>query len=390
MSENGRYSVKLSSILVASKDGDWGAGEPRVGLKAYRVIRGADFPSARLNKVDDIPTRYLDPRTASRRTLEPGDIIIETAGGSRDRSTGRTLLVTKALLQNLSLQTTCASFARFLRIDSDQAESRYVYWYLQYLHQSGGMWKHQVQHTGVARFQFTRFASEHDIPIPPRSEQQAIAEMLGALDDKVAANDQLLHDGFMLAKAMYEQTVQRAPLLRVIGDVLDLKYGKALPSHQRTSGKVAVYGSGGVVGLHTESLVSGPGVVIGRKGTVGTVHWTEGDFFPIDTTFYAVPQIGIPMEFVYFMLRTLGLDAMNSDSAVPGLNRSDVLTLPIRLPDESAVRRFQRLVRPIFALRNAAESESVQLTGLRDVLLPKLMSGDIRVREAEKIVEDAT
>ncbi len=164
-------SAVLRDLLVTTKDGDWGQESPTAGFLPYRVIRGTDFPAVRVGDVTAVPLRYLSESTAYRRTLKPDDILIETAGGSRDRPTGRSLLVTKTLLSSLALPATCASFARFLRVDPAKANPGYVYWYLQHLYASGEMDKHQVQHTGVARFQYTKFAETERVPFPPLPEQ---------------------------------------------------------------------------------------------------------------------------------------------------------------------------------------------------------------------------
>ena len=122
---------------------------------------------------------------------------------------------------------------------------------------------------------------------------------------------------------------------------------------------------------------------MGRKGTVGAVYWSERSFFPIDTTFYvSVRNASLPIEFAFYLLRQLGLERMNSDSAVPGLNRSDVLALAVRVPGEPALRRFHEDVRPLFLLRDGLSAESAALARLRDTLLPGLMAGEIRVRDA--------
>ena len=72
----------------------------------------------------------------------------------------------------------------------------------------------------------------------------------------------------------------------VIGDHIELAYGDGLPERNRKGGKYPVYGSNGVVGFHNEALVKGPGIIIGRKGTVGQVTLSKTDFWPIDTTYY--------------------------------------------------------------------------------------------------------
>jgi len=67
-----------------------------------------------------------------------------------------------------------------------------------------------------------------------------------------------------------------------LGDVMELAYGKGLKTHDRKGGPVPVFGSSGVVGYHDDSLVEGPGIIVGRKGNVGSIHWSDADFFPID------------------------------------------------------------------------------------------------------------
>ncbi len=228
------------------------------------------------------------------------------------------------------------------------------------------------------------------ILLPPKHERTAIVAVIGALDDKIAANDRMACTAFDLAGGIYQQAASRATLSAVVSDVLDLKYGKSLPAATRVDGDVPVYGSGGITGSHNEALAQGPGVVVGRKGTVGTVYWAEDKFFTIDTAFYVSLRREVPMEFAFFMLRGLGLDAMNSDSAVPGLSRSNVLALPVLVPDQDDIRAFHTAVRPIFALRDGLAAQSAALAKLRAALLPRLMSGEIRLRDAEKLVEDTT
>ncbi len=71
-----------------------------------------------------------------------------------------------------------------------------------------------------------------------------------------------------------------------VEDILELAYGKSLTSTDRKEGHVPVYGSGGITGYHNEALVDGPSIIVGRKGTVGSLYWEDRPFFPIDTVFY--------------------------------------------------------------------------------------------------------
>jgi type I restriction enzyme S subunit len=228
---------------------------------------------------------------------------------------------------------------------------------------------------------------DFEFTLPPLRDQRAVGELLGALDDKIAVNETTARIASGLADARYAQLVAGAAGLSLVGDLIELKYGKALPAASRLAGEYPVFGSGGVAGFHDTALIDGPGVIVGRKGTVGAVYWSERGFFPIDTTFYVSSRSeGLPMEFAFCMLRHIGLDGMNSDSAVPGLSRPDVLALPVRVPAGPALRRFHAAVRPLFLLREALAAESAALERLRDTLLPRLMAGEIGIRDAARAI----
>lgn len=162
---------------------------------------------------------------------------------------------------------------------------------------------------------------------------------------------------------------------------LELRYGKALKASDRIAGDVPVYGSGGVTGFHNKALVAGPSIVVGRKGTVGSLYWEDAPFFPIDTVFYV--ESATPLTYCYYLLQRLGLTDMNTDAAVPGLNRENVYRLKVALPDERALQAFDDIVKPLRAriFRNKQQSEC--LAGLRDTLLPRLISGQLPLPEVE-------
>lgn len=161
---------------------------------------------------------------------------------------------------------------------------------------------------------------------------------------------------------------------------MELSYGKALKANNRIAGEVPVYGSGGVTGRHNESLVDGPSVIVGRKGTVGSLYWEDQPFFPIDTVFYA--RSSAPMTYCFYLLKTLGLSDMNTDAAVPGLNRSNVYRLMVPHAPETVLSAFDDVTRVIrdSIFRNQQQAQT--LATLRDTLLPRLISGQLRLPEA--------
>jgi type I restriction enzyme S subunit len=127
-------------------------------------------------------------------------------------------------------------------------------------------------------------------------------------------------------------------------------------------------------------MAPGPGVIVGRKGTAGSVHWSPGPFYPIDTTYFVrLKEEQTSLAYAYFKLLNLGLHRMNQDSAVPGLNRAQALAVPVRMPPAEVLADFTERVRPLFALRDQLAAEKVSVTGLRDYLLPRLISGKVLV-----------
>ena len=119
-----------------------------------------------------------------------------------------------------------------------------------------------------------------------------------------------------------------------VGDYCPFIYGKALPQSKRIFGNIPVYGSNGIVDFHNSSCVNTAGVIIGRKGSVGAIHLSEKPFWVIDTAFYIVNDDLEELKFTYYLLKTLGLSEMNSDSAVPGLNRENAHSLKIKIPKD--------------------------------------------------------
>ncbi|MCQ8832373.1 hypothetical protein [Streptomyces malaysiensis] len=226
--------------------------------------------------------------------------------------------------------------------------------------------------------------------VPPLAEQCAIAEMLGALDDKAAANDQIEGTGISLGRALLGKELQGATSEVPLGEVADLVYGKALPASQRRQGVTPVFGCTGQVGWHDVPLTAMGCPVVGRKGAnAGHVSWMSKPGWVIDTAFYAKPvNSAITNEALYFLLESASIDALTADSAVPGVNRNVALRHRILVPELDALRRFGEWARELLTASVQAETESRTLAELRDTLLPKLISGQIRIKDAERAVEE--
>lgn len=244
-------------------------------------------------------------------------------------------------------------------------------------------------------------------PMPTSTRHQVgVAELLGSIDDLIENNWRRVQVLEEMARAIYREWFVKfrypghedAALFEsalgpipegwtagTIGDVVELKYGKALKADVRRGGDVAVVSSAGVVGWHDESFVDGPAIVVGRKGNVGSVHWVDGPCWPIDTAYYVAT--GLPLRFVVEQLRCT--EFTNSHAAVPGLSREGAYARPFLVPPADLLNAYQLAVDPLGVEASALAKQGISLASLRDLLLPKLVTGriDVSALDLDALVE---
>lgn len=133
-----------------------------------------------------------------------------------------------------------------------------------------------------------------------------------------------------------------------LGDICVLHYGKSLTANKRINGNVPVYSSAGLIGYHNVPLVNNRGIIIGRKGTVGKVYKTDKPFYCIDTAFYILPDDDVyDFDYLYYCLKSLGLENLNEDSAVPGLNRETAYSQLIYFPKIEIQKKIAKILSDI-------------------------------------------
>ena len=232
--------------------------------------------------------------------------------------------------------------------------------------------------------------------IPSFQEQQKIAAVLSAYDDLIENNRRRIELLERMAEELYREWFVRFRFpgyqqakfhkglpaeweLKKLKDILELCYGKALKEEQRQPGDFPVYGSSGVVGFHNKALVDGPGIIVGRKGNVGRIHWADTGFFPIDTAYFVKAKTSL--HYIFFMLD--GLNFINNDSAVPGLNREQAYSNPVILPPAPLVEKFEGVVISYFAKKKHLLKKNEILSEMRDQLLNRLISGKLPVDQLD-------
>lgn len=129
----------------------------------------------------------------------------------------------------------------------------------------------------------------------------------------------------------------------LLGNVLTLQRGYDLPYRLRRPGTIPVVSSAGIDSSHSEAKVKGPGVVTGRYGTIGEVHFVKDDFWPLNTTLYVSDFKDNDPCFISYLLRTIDFHSHSGKTGVPGVNRNDlhdiVITLPRRRPEQEAIAK---------------------------------------------------
>ena len=251
---------------------------------------------------------------------------------------------------------------------------------------------------------------QEDVLLPPLAEQKKIANILSCLDAKIdnlrRQNETLEEIARSIFKhwfidfefpnadgkpykssggAMVRSDLGDIPEGWQVGNIkniMTLNYGKSLIAETRIKGKYPVIGSNGIVDTHNDFFVTAPGIVIGRKGTIGKVIWVEKDFYPIDTTFYIQDILGCNgLYFHYFVLKNQNFSRLTSDSAVPGLNRDMAYSVELVIPIIEQINEYNLIAKTVFDKVSNNSNQIQVLTKTRDALLPKLMSGQLRVKE---------
>ena len=306
---------------------------------------------------------------------------------------------------------------------------------------------HQVQHTGIARFQFTRFADEIQVPLPSLSEQRVIAHILSTLDDKIELNrrmnetletmaralfkDWFVDFGPVRAKAEGRETSLPRPLANLFparflhSELGEIPEGwelsslpeviKVNPTRSLRKGEVAPYLD--MANMPTRGHT--PGCVVDRpfgsgmrfmngdtlvaritpcleNGKVAFVDFLKDGQIGWGSTEYIVlrPKQPLPAEFAYCLARSVEFRefAVQSMTGSSGRQRVPAQSLEhfrLAVCPESISDAFGRAVRPMFARASEAAAETRTLAALRDSLLPKLISGELRLKDGERLVEKA-
>ena len=328
-------------------------------------------------------------RLWTRRAVpQPGDLIM-----AREAPVGNVALIPPGLQPCLGQRTL------LIRPDRSKVEPSFLNYFLNGPHVQG-LIHAKTNGATVAHLNMKDVRTMELPELPPLPTQRRIAGILSAYDELLENSQRRIRLLEAMARSLYREwfvqfrfpgheshprvtsTLGDIPQgweVKKLGDVLELNYGKALKQENRSGGAVPVFGSSGIVGQHDTALVKGPGIIVGRKGNVGSVFWCAENFYVIDTAYFVTSLL--PLRYLFYVLPTLNF--LNSDAAVPGLSRNQAYTLEILVPPAALLRKFCELA-DCFEWQGSTLQRQIQnVRRTRDLLLPRLLSGTIPLTDEE-------
>jgi type I restriction enzyme S subunit len=379
-------SLIQSGALVMS-DG-YRTKRSELGEEGFRIVRAADIVdgTVRLDAPDFVRREFAG--MIGVKSARAGDVVLTTKG-----TVGRVAIVPEISEQVVYSPQLCffrvapneTLDARFLRFWFDSAEFR---------HQAS----HRMNNSDMAPDINLADIRSLRLTLPPFIEQRAIAEVLGALDDKIAANTRLVDASEALASAVFDSLspMRAEPLTRLARFINGKAFTKGATGTGRVVIRIAELNSGvggstvyNDIDVPDENLARPGDLLFAWSGSLTVRRWYRPEGIINQHIFKVIPRSPHPIWLVHqILLRRLDdfqLIAADKATTMGHIQRRH-LEEPVPVPTEEAAARADPVMVTLWKTALSAEQETLVMAELRDTLLPQLMSGKLRVRHAEKQV----
>ena len=333
---------------------------------------------------ESVPYCEIDEAERGRFALRIGDIVVARTGAT----VGYAKLIRKAI------DSVFASYLVRFRVDAAMAEPGYIgrivesQAYKAFIQSRvGGAAQPNASAPVLGSFQFT---------LPPVPDQRRSSNLLSVYDDLIDNNRRrikLLEDSMRLLFDEWFVRLRFPGFPHVVSltgvpkgwrrlpleEVLFLQRGFDLPIQDREEGLVPIYGASGINGFHNVGKVSGPGIVTGRAGSLGVVHFVPSDFWPLNTSLWVKEFRRASPRFAVHLLRSMNLDRYGQGATMPMLDRKVVHKVEVLLPPSDLMATFELLATNVYDQIVILQRQSQKLSTARDLLLLRLMSGEFTV-----------
>lgn len=275
-------------------------------------------------------------------------------------------------------------------LDESKCYPKFIYYQLRSEHI--GRWLEKVSIGATMPSLNTGLLSGIEMVLPPIEIQKQIAGILSAYDDLIENNQKQIKLLEEAAQRLYKEwfvdlrfpghentkIVDGVPegwSRGLLKELISVNYGK---DHKKApdDGNIPVYGSGGLMRKCNKSLFSGEAVLIPRKGSLNNIMYVDETFWTVDTMFYATMKQPHTAIFVYFFVKSFDMYSMNIGAAVPSMTTKILDAMNVLIPKDEILGKFDKQAKVCFDKIKTLQRQNEQLRKARDLLLPKLMSGE--------------
>ena len=370
-------NIELSSIILDIAAGPFGSKLKVSNFveKGFPIIDGANLKSF---KVTDNITKFVTKEKATslyRSIAKRRDVVVTISG----------TLGQISYIPDNSLYPEYLCSQRQFRVTFDQNKV-YIPYIVFYFHTYEG--KHKIlsfaNQTGVpALSQPLKNFKKINIFLPPLSKQIKVGTFIENINSKIELNTKINDNLAQQIQNIYNElfiTNAKSSWQRChLCDLIKVKYGK---DHRKLAdGIYPVFGSGGLMRKVDRPLYEKESVLIPRKGSLNNIMYVNEPFWSVDTMFYTEMKLPNIAKFIYHFIKSLDLASMNAGSAVPSMTVDILNSIELFKPDNKSLEFFESIASKIYLKIFSYSKESENLSELRDLLLPKLISGELDISE---------
>ena len=417
------------------------------------VIRGTDIPRVASGDYSTVPLRWEKPSKTRSRLLHPGDIIVEVSGGSsaKGQHTGRALLVNQRIIDRLGGSVIPASFCRLLRLDSGQVNSDFITYQIASMHISGEIADFENQSTGISNFQFTKFLESVKPEVSNIGAQREIVSVLHSLDNRIdnlratnttleAIAQALFKSWFIdfdpvrakmegrepegmdaetaaLFPSEFEESelglIPRGWRVQPIGELTEIVGGSTPDTKNEDYWAPGVFhwtspkdlsGATAPVLIDTERLVSEAGLtkissgllppetlLLSSRAPIGYLSLSKIPVAINQGYIAMLPGGTLPTVYLYFWTQA-NMEVIkdrSNGSTFMEISKKMFRPIPALVPPLAVAGRFAGVAEGFFDRITANQRQAHHLSDLRDLLLPRLISGKISLGAAGAALEAA-
>ena len=350
----------------------------------YKMLRTSDIRDGKIN-LDDLNcvTKEVYEKWTRRGKLQKGDVIF-----TREAPLGEVGLVRED--KNYFLGQRLVLF----RANDKMCDGRFLMYSLLWHDNKQAIISKGVGST-VAHLRVPE-CENIEIKVPDLDVQHRIADILSAYDDLIENNQKQIKLLEEAAQRLYKEwfvdlrfpghentkIVDGVPegwSRTNINEILTFHRGYDLTKNEMKAGRYPVVGSTTVIGYHNEFKIKGPGIVTGRSGSLGKYQFIWDNFWPHNTSLYISDYKEHNIFFVYSLLQTVDLTSLNNGGAIPTLNRNVLSNIEVIEAEKKLQDMFAKIAEPQYQKIKKLEKQNYRLKTARDLLLPKLMSGEVEV-----------